>query len=200
VRFDKFCSPRYNDDVIACGRLRRKSIVSVFGYVKRRKTTNRLRAIETNECRLTPKLLLESSTKSRLIIQPAFCFHARFGDSVDLMDLMDGEECCHPPGVSPGIRRRTGGKIWRRRGQGSCSGRSSRARPATSRGGRRRAWRAGQARQVVDAQVGWDGGTPGFVREANEGRRHTKITIRRRIVGGQYDATLSAVLADAPRE
>ena len=59
---------------------------------------------------------------------------------------------------------------------------------------------AGQARQVVDAQVGWDGGTPGFVREANEGRRHTKITIRRRIVGGQYDATLSAVLADAPRE
>ena len=53
---------------------------------------------------------------------------------------------------------------------------------------------------VVDAQVGWDGGTPGFVREANEGRRHTKITIRRRIVGGQYDATLSAVLADAPRE
>ena len=59
---------------------------------------------------------------------------------------------------------------------------------------------ASLAGQVVDAQVGWDGGTPGFVREANEGRRHTKITIRRRIVGGQYDATLSAVLADAPRE
>ena len=51
---------------------------------------------------------------------------------------------------------------------------------------------------VVDAQVGWDGGTPGFVREANEGRQHTKATIRRRIDGRQYDATLSAVLAEAP--
>lgn len=59
---------------------------------------------------------------------------------------------------------------------------------------------ASLAGQVVDAQVGWDGGTPGFVREANEGRRHTKITIRRRIVGGQYDATLSGVLAEAPRK
>ena len=51
---------------------------------------------------------------------------------------------------------------------------------------------------VVDAQVGWDGGTAGFVREANEGRQHTKATIRRRIDGRQYDATLSAVLAEAP--
>jgi len=59
---------------------------------------------------------------------------------------------------------------------------------------------ASLAGYVVDAQVGWDGGTPGFVREANEGRRHTKITIRRRIVGGQYDATLSGVLAEAPRK
>ena len=59
---------------------------------------------------------------------------------------------------------------------------------------------ASLAGQVVDAQVGWDGGTPGFVREANEGRRHTKVTVRRRIAGRQYDATLSAVLADAPRK
>ena len=59
---------------------------------------------------------------------------------------------------------------------------------------------ASLAGQVVDAQVGWGGGTPGFVREANEGRRHTKITIRRRLGGRQYDATLSAVLADAPRK
>ena len=53
---------------------------------------------------------------------------------------------------------------------------------------------------VVDAQVGWDDGTPGFVREANVGRRHTKVTIRRRIDGRQCDATLSAVLAQAPCE
>jgi hypothetical protein len=53
---------------------------------------------------------------------------------------------------------------------------------------------------VVDAQVGWDGGTPGFVREDNEGRQHTKVTIRRRVEGRQYDGTLSAVLADAPHE
>ena len=59
---------------------------------------------------------------------------------------------------------------------------------------------ASLAGQVVDAQVGWDGGTPGFVWEANEGRRHTKVTVRRRIAGRQYDATLSAVLADAPRK
>jgi hypothetical protein len=53
---------------------------------------------------------------------------------------------------------------------------------------------------VVDAQVGWDGGTPGFVREANEGWRHTKVTIRRRLGAAPHDATLSAVLADAPHE
>ena len=59
---------------------------------------------------------------------------------------------------------------------------------------------ASLAGQVVDAQIGWDGGTPGFVWEANEARRHTKVTVRRRIAGRQYDATLSAVLADAPRK
>ena len=53
---------------------------------------------------------------------------------------------------------------------------------------------------VVDAQVGWDGGTPGFVREANEGWRHTKVTIRRRLGAAPHDATLSAVLADAPHQ
>lgn len=52
--------------------------------------------------------------------------------------------------------------------------------------------------RVVDAQVGWDNGTPGFVREVNEGRRHTKVTIRRVLVGANHDATLSAVLAKAP--
>ena len=58
----------------------------------------------------------------------------------------------------------------------------------------------GLAGCVVDAQVGWDGGTPGFVREANEGRQHTKVTFRRPVNGRQCDATLSAVLAKAPRE
>lgn len=72
---------------------------------------------------------------------------------------------------------------------------------------------------IVDAQVGWDEGTPGFVREANEGRRHTKITIRRaaprqsalQIVDSIPPLTrkadrdrlalrLSAVLAAAPTE
>ncbi len=58
----------------------------------------------------------------------------------------------------------------------------------------------GLAGSVVDAQVGWDGGTPGFVREANEGRQHTKVTIRRWVDGRQCDVTLSAVLAQAPCE
>lgn len=55
--------------------------------------------------------------------------------------------------------------------------------------------------RVVDAQVGWDEGTPGFVREANRGCRHTKITIRRVLsVGQTYTKTLSQVLSAAPRE
>lgn len=58
----------------------------------------------------------------------------------------------------------------------------------------------GLAGCVVDAQVGWDGGTQGFVREANEGREHTKVTIRRAVDGRQCDAALSAVLARAPCE
>ena len=58
------------------------------------------------------------------------------------------------------------------------------------------------ARQrVVDAQIGWDQGTPGFVREENEGSRHTKITIRRVLgTGGEYGKTLAQVLSAAPRE
>lgn len=55
--------------------------------------------------------------------------------------------------------------------------------------------------RVVDAQVGWDEGTPGFVREGNEGRRHTKITIRRVLGAGETAARdLLNVLANAPRE
>lgn len=55
--------------------------------------------------------------------------------------------------------------------------------------------------RVVDAQIGWDEGTPGFVRETNVGRQHTKITIRRVLPAGQtYTKTLSQVLSAAPRE
>ena len=55
--------------------------------------------------------------------------------------------------------------------------------------------------RVVDAQVGWDEGTPGFVREANVGRRHTKVTIRW-VLGTNETAArdLLNVLANAPRE
>ena len=55
--------------------------------------------------------------------------------------------------------------------------------------------------RVVDAQIGWDEGTPGFVREKNVGRRHTKVTIRR-VLGTNETAArdLLNVLANAPRE
>lgn len=55
--------------------------------------------------------------------------------------------------------------------------------------------------RVVDAQVGWDQGTPGFVREANEGEQHTKITIRRVTSATEgYTKTLLQVLGKAPKE
>lgn len=55
--------------------------------------------------------------------------------------------------------------------------------------------------RVVDAQIGWDQGTPGFVRERNAGRRHTKVTVRRVLGVGETAARdLLNVLANAPRE
>ena len=53
--------------------------------------------------------------------------------------------------------------------------------------------------RVVDASVGWDAGTPGFVSPANEGRRHTKITIYRSLLGADGDTTLATLLGKAPR-
>lgn len=53
---------------------------------------------------------------------------------------------------------------------------------------------------VVDGQVGWDAGTVGFVRERNEGQSHTKVTVRRKLAGTYYDATLYGLLTSAPRE
>lgn len=55
--------------------------------------------------------------------------------------------------------------------------------------------------RVVDAQIGWDQGTRGFVREVNVGRRHTKVTIRR-VLGTTETAArdLLNVLVNAPRE
>ena len=52
--------------------------------------------------------------------------------------------------------------------------------------------------QVVDANVGWERGVLGFALEPDVGRRHTKITIYRRL-HGQHEKTLSEVLQDAPR-
>lgn len=53
---------------------------------------------------------------------------------------------------------------------------------------------------VVDASIGWDAGTPGFVLPGFEGLRHTKITIRRVLPPSTaYDHWLSGILQDAPR-
>lgn len=53
---------------------------------------------------------------------------------------------------------------------------------------------------VVDASIGWDAGTPGFVLPGFEGLRHTKITIWRVLPPSTaYDRQLSGILQDAPR-
>lgn len=52
------------------------------------------------------------------------------------------------------------------------------------------------AGQVVDAALGWDDGTPGFV--LHVGRRHSKLTIHR-VAGGSPETTLSDILQRAPR-
>ena len=52
------------------------------------------------------------------------------------------------------------------------------------------------AGQVVDAALGWDDGTPGFV--IHVGRRHSKLTIHR-VAEGDHDTTLSAILQRAPK-
>ena len=56
--------------------------------------------------------------------------------------------------------------------------------------------------QVVDVSLGWDQGWPRFVLPGNEGRRHTKVTIRKSLPGlGPEDAerTLVEILMSAPR-
>jgi len=52
--------------------------------------------------------------------------------------------------------------------------------------------------QVIDARIGWDNGTRGFVLECDEGKRHSKATLYRG-VNGKADLTLSEFLARAPR-
>lgn len=53
------------------------------------------------------------------------------------------------------------------------------------------------AGRVVDAALGWDSGTPGFVLYV--GQRHTKVTIHRVLTQqARHDATLSEVLDNAP--
>lgn len=53
--------------------------------------------------------------------------------------------------------------------------------------------------RYVDALIGWDAGTKGFVLPAFEGLRHTKITIRRTVKPPNGEVkTLSEVFAAAP--
>ena len=55
--------------------------------------------------------------------------------------------------------------------------------------------------QVVDALVGWEQGWPRYVHRGNEGRRHTKVTIRGALEARpeEAEATLSEILWRAPR-
>lgn len=48
--------------------------------------------------------------------------------------------------------------------------------------------------EIVDAQIGYEDGVRGFVLEQNIGRRHTKITIYRKLHLSRYDMVLSRVL------
>lgn len=58
----------------------------------------------------------------------------------------------------------------------------------------------GQLRgMVVDAQVGWERGTLGFVHEDNVGMQHTKVTLYREL-GGRWVKTLGEVLRRAPHQ
>ena len=51
---------------------------------------------------------------------------------------------------------------------------------------------------VVDAAIGWDVAQPGFVvREADIGKKRTKITVYRALRGKRYDKKLTEVLKDA---
>lgn len=53
---------------------------------------------------------------------------------------------------------------------------------------------------VVDASIGWDAGTPGFVLPMFENMRHTKVTLRRVLPPSTaYDHWLSGILQDAPQ-
>lgn len=49
--------------------------------------------------------------------------------------------------------------------------------------------------KVVDASVGWDAGTPGYVHVAS--RQHSKVTIYG-LATGAPESTLSEILHDAP--
>jgi len=53
--------------------------------------------------------------------------------------------------------------------------------------------------KTVDANIGWDKGTPGFVENANIGKRHSKMTV---YYTGKTRAErkLSDILKQSPRE
>jgi hypothetical protein len=50
---------------------------------------------------------------------------------------------------------------------------------------------------TVDASLGWDDGTRGFVHEQNVGAPHSKLTIYR-VSSRRHDKTLARILNDAP--
>ena len=54
------------------------------------------------------------------------------------------------------------------------------------------------AGHTVDANVGWDAGTPGYVDNTNIGKRHSKITVYRLCREDPAETQLSVILADAP--
>ena len=49
--------------------------------------------------------------------------------------------------------------------------------------------------QVVDANIGWDRGEAGYVREV--GRRHSKLTVYK-LAQGDPESSLSLLLRNAP--
>lgn len=53
--------------------------------------------------------------------------------------------------------------------------------------------------RTLDANIGWDEGTPGFVENANIGKRHSKMTVYR-VANSQAERKLSDILEQSPRE
>lgn len=53
---------------------------------------------------------------------------------------------------------------------------------------------------VVDANVGWETGMQGFCYERHVGKRITKVTVYGKLPDRKAEATLSDIIAGAPRD